>query len=64
MSDMSIGESGVRLLAEKKLGKKPAEEWLWKPNPSLDHSVTPVSLLETGCPACIHQVYQLLEAMP
>lgn len=63
MSDNSIGATGVTQIAEDKLGKTEAHEWLWTPNPALDRGVTPVSLLDSGCPTCIDQVLELLEAM-
>lgn len=70
---MSVGNRFIYQLAKAKLGRN-ATEWLDTPHLQLvppfnhraDHSDnpdTPRSLAESGCPACIFRVSEILEAL-
>lgn len=52
-------------LAKKKLGKG-VDMWLVTPHPDFEgiHDGTPHGLLESGCPSCVNDVLQMVEAMP
>jgi hypothetical protein len=58
-----IGKNFVYALAHQKLGDDDSD-WLTTVHPALaHHDGTPVGNIESGCPACMHQVTEILEEM-
>lgn len=65
MKSLGLGKQEILDLAKEKLGDR-MNLWLVTPRPEWHgiHDATPHGLLESGCPSCMNEVLELIEAMP
>lgn len=66
MKSLGLGKQEILDLARKKMTLRELNLWLVTPRPEWHglHDATPHGLLESGCPSCLNEVLELIEAMP